>query len=199
MSDQQHRFALEFLGQLPMDGWTSVLDIGAGPGYQTEWFLQQGKLTTAVDLTPPKVDVPYREADAHALPFTAQSVDAVWSHHMLEHVRDPLGVLLEMSRVLRPGGYLFLTVPDTDGVVSTGHINRYDMSLVVYHLAMCGFDTRVGTFRKARSHLRSVVQKIDTPTELDTNVRSLWDRGRLPDCVGPTVLSTGRFTRQQFA
>ena len=57
MTDQQHRFALELLEQLPMDGWDTVLDIGAGPGYQAQWFAQQGKSVTAFDMVPPRVDV----------------------------------------------------------------------------------------------------------------------------------------------
>lgn len=184
MTDQQHRFALEFLEQLPLDGFDSVLDIGAGPGFQTQWFIQQGKDAKAVDLCPPRVDVPWVNADAHTLPFNDASVDAVWTHHAFEHIRDPLGALLEASRVLKPGGYLFFTVPDTDGVVSNGHINRYDMPLVVYHLAMCGFDTLTGCFGKFRSHLRAVVRKIDTPDG--------------PCSVRDDVMRTGRFRKSSL-
>lgn len=198
MSGQQHTFALELLESLPLDGWDSVLDIGAGPGFQTQWFVQQGKDAKAVDLCPPRVDVPWVNADAHALPFDDASVDAVWTHHAFEHIRDPLGGLMEISRVLKPGGYLFFTVPDTDGVVSNGHINRYDMPLVVYHLAMCGFDTLTGCFGKFRSHLRAVVQKIDTPATLYSDVQVLLAAGRLPSSVRDDVMRTGRFRKSSL-
>lgn len=191
VSNQQHRFALEFLNQLPMEGWGTVLDIGAGPGYQTQWFQEHGKQATAFDLSPPIEDVPFVTGDAHELPFENESFDAVWTHHVFEHVRDPLGVLLETNRVLKPNGYLFFTVPDTDGVVSSGHINRYDMTLVVYHLAMCGFDVRAGYFGRFRSHLRAVVRKNATPEALMQNV----DKLQLPVSCDETVRQTGRFTK----
>lgn len=199
MTDQQHRFALEILDRLPLDGWNTVLDIGAGPGYQTQWFLDHGKEAWAVDLAAPILPVPFVRADAHALPQADSSVDAVWTHHAFEHMRDPLGALMEVSRVLRPGGWLFFTVPDTDGVISSGHINRYDMALVVYHLAMCGFDAANGHFGKYRSHLRAAVRKIDTPATLDTTVTSLWKRGRLPASVGNDVTKTGRFSNSSLS
>lgn len=195
MSDQQHRFALEFLEQLPLDQFDSVLDIGAGPGYQTQWLIERGKRATAVDLVEPVVALPdWVRADAHALPMQDESVDAVWTHHAFEHIRDPLGALMEVSRVLRPGGLLFFTVPDTDGVISNGHINRYDMPLVVYHLAMCGFDAKAGCFGKFRSHLRAVVRKASTPDTPCSDVRLL----RLPDSVSEDVRQTGRFRKSSL-
>ena len=52
---------------------------------------------------------------AEFVPSTAslrdQSFDVVISHHSLEHVADPNGVLEELRRLLKPGGRLLLTVP----------------------------------------------------------------------------------------
>ena len=195
MTDQQHTFALEFLRLLPvLPKGSRILDIGGGPGYQTQWLRECTYDAVSVDLQAPSVDVPHVAADAHALPFEDGSVDAVWTHHAFEHMRDPLGALPEINRVLRQDGYLFFTVPDTNGVVSSGHINRYDMTLLVYHLAMCGFNTRAGHFGKFRSHLRASVRKM-MPADMESNVRALCDQGRLPASVEGTVRRTGRFDR----
>ena len=43
-------------------------------------------------------------ADAHALPFPAATFDAAVAHTLISHVRDPLTVLTEAARVVRPGG-----------------------------------------------------------------------------------------------
>ena len=40
------------------------------------------------------------------------SVDFVVANHFLEHTEDPVGTLLNACRVLRPGGVLYLAVPD---------------------------------------------------------------------------------------
>ncbi len=48
-------------------------------------------------------------ADALALPAMSDSVDLVVSSNVLEHVRHPFAVVDEMARVLRPGGYLWLS------------------------------------------------------------------------------------------
>src|SRR5690606_24555464 len=99
-----------------------------------------------------------------------------------------------VNRVLCMDGWLFFTVPQIDGVISSGHINSYDMPLVVYHLAMCGFDCAGGYFGKFRSHLRAAVRKRG-PADMQASVRTLWEQGRLPASVGDAVRRTGRFDR----
>jgi len=52
------------------------------------------------------------EADVRKLPFHDGSVDACISLGVVEHFPEgPTPLILEMFRVVRPGGYLFLTVP----------------------------------------------------------------------------------------
>jgi SAM-dependent methyltransferase len=45
------------------------------------------------------------------LPFKNESFDAVLSHAVLEHVRDPFKCAEEITRVLKPGGTLLCSVP----------------------------------------------------------------------------------------
>jgi SAM-dependent methyltransferase len=45
-------------------------------------------------------------------PVVSGSVDFVVANHVLEHVRNPFGALREWLRVLRPGGCLYVAVPD---------------------------------------------------------------------------------------
>src|SRR5260221_12495855 len=40
--------------------------------------------------------------------------DFVHSSHCLEHLRDPNAALLQWVRIVRPGGFVIVTVPDED-------------------------------------------------------------------------------------
>lgn len=50
-------------------------------------------------------------ADATDLPFQDASFDWIISNHVLEHIEKEEQCLLEISRVLKPGGTAFLTFP----------------------------------------------------------------------------------------
>ncbi len=44
-----------------------------------------------------------------SLPFAAETFDVIVSNQVLEHVQSPKKVIQEAYRVLKPGGYFFLT------------------------------------------------------------------------------------------
>ncbi|MGQ0637228.1 MAG: class I SAM-dependent methyltransferase [Planctomycetaceae bacterium] len=48
------------------------------------------------------------QADAKALPFADGEFDAVVSNSIVHHIPQPIAVVAEMVRVLRPGGLLFV-------------------------------------------------------------------------------------------
>lgn len=50
--------------------------------------------------------------DANSLPFPDESLDYVATSHVLEHLANPIAALKEWCRVLRPGGIIYLVVPD---------------------------------------------------------------------------------------
>ena len=46
--------------------------------------------------------------------FVKDQKDFVFSSHCLEHMQDPYLALKEWYKILKPGGYLFILVPDED-------------------------------------------------------------------------------------
>ncbi|WP_448638846.1 methyltransferase domain-containing protein [Geodermatophilus sp. URMC 63] len=98
-----------------------VLDLGCGPGLDAWELAGRGRQVIGVDHDADLLaaaqggDDPrprFVRADAHALPFSSASFDAVRAERLLQHVADPAGVIGEMSRVTRVGGRLVLV--DTD-------------------------------------------------------------------------------------
>ncbi|WP_346331071.1 class I SAM-dependent methyltransferase [Prosthecobacter sp. SYSU 5D2] len=91
-----------------------VLD--AGSGRAQEQFLREELLATGATLETcdfcegPGVDF---VADVSNLPMADNTYDIVLSTQVLEHVMDPQSVVEEMARVLKPGGALFLTTPQS--------------------------------------------------------------------------------------
>jgi SAM-dependent methyltransferase len=54
----------------------------------------------------------FETADASSLPFEASTFELVFTRYLLIHVAEPLAVLREMRRVVRPGGIVAAQEPD---------------------------------------------------------------------------------------
>jgi SAM-dependent methyltransferase len=95
-----------------------LLEIGAGTGQDSAFFLAQGLSVVAADLSPAMVErcrakgVEAYVMDFLQLNFPAGSFDAVYAMNCLLHVpnRDLPKVLAAIRTVLRPGGLFFLGV-----------------------------------------------------------------------------------------
>jgi len=81
-----------------------IIDIGCGER-------KHPNATVGVDILPlPGVDH-VCDFEKDPLPFATGSVDAVYSSHTLEHVRNLEHLLREIIRVLKPGGIAHIVVP----------------------------------------------------------------------------------------
>ncbi len=61
-------------------------------------------------------------------PFESESSDEVYSEHFLEHVIDYEKTVLEMYRILKPGGLLHFKVPHFRSMFFPWHLHRYAFS-----------------------------------------------------------------------
>lgn len=119
LSSLEHvdRLVGKYLASLPT---ASIIDIGSYDvnGSYKPFFTRAGWTYTGVDLAPgPNVDEvlksPYR------LPFGSHSVDVIVSGQAFEHIEFFWLTWLEMVRVLKPNGLIFLIAP------SRGYEHRY--------------------------------------------------------------------------
>lgn len=71
--------------------------------------------------------------DIHYLPFQDNSIDAVMSLAVLEHVREPSRVLAEVHRVLKPGGAILSVIPFMQPFHASPHdYQRYTLPGIEY-------------------------------------------------------------------
>lgn len=86
-----------------------LLDIGGRGKPYAEYFKERVLWHFVIDIEPgASVDL---IGDARLLPVADCSVDVVLCTQVLEHIPEPVPVLQEIFRVLRPGGTLILSVP----------------------------------------------------------------------------------------
>jgi SAM-dependent methyltransferase len=105
-------------------GGARVADLGAGHGGDCCAFITAGALPIAVDYRnhgygPTReclrsIGVPFDVVLADAtstLPFTPRSLDGVLALNLIEHIPNRREFLVDLWRVLEPGGFAVLTTP----------------------------------------------------------------------------------------
>jgi SAM-dependent methyltransferase len=93
----------------------SLLEIGAGSGYQLEMLRHKVAEALGVDIS----ESNYAEVrstsvilyDGHHLPFDEQRFDIIFSSNTLEHIPHLEEIHQEFKRVLKPGGICIHVVP----------------------------------------------------------------------------------------
>ena len=104
----------------------TLLDYGCGNGANTLLFRGDFESIIGVDVVPEHIEVFATDLPGDAapgsirpllyagdrLPLDDASIDAVISFEVLEHVSDEQASLAEIFRVLRPGGWVAMTVPN---------------------------------------------------------------------------------------
>ncbi|WP_031458798.1 class I SAM-dependent methyltransferase [Chloroflexus sp. MS-G] len=98
-----------------------ILDLGAGMGGFAVAASLAGARVTACEYNPDycriirlraaryRLSLPIINAAGEALPLPHAAFDLAVAWDVLEHVNDPVAVLRELARVLRPGGHALIT------------------------------------------------------------------------------------------
>lgn len=99
-----------------------VLDVGCGRGWllhafkQFGWKVQGTEISASASAHAREVlKLPVAIGRLEDLSLPAGQFDAVMLWHVLEHLPDPHSLLSEVQRLLKPGGVLFIGVPDFGG------------------------------------------------------------------------------------
>ena len=168
----------------PLEG-LAIADIGCGGGILSEALAELGAKVTGIDPAPKNIAVArghaeksglaidYRNITAEALAATGEQFDAVAALEVIEHVEGPREFVALLSRLVRPGGLLFLAT--------------IDRTLKSYALAIIGAEYVLGWVpRGTHSH-----DKFIRPDEL-----SAWLRQAGLREIDRAGMSYQPFTRQ---
>lgn len=100
-----------------------VLDVGCGDGRFLHRMQAAGWTVDGIDFDAKAVanakrlyGLTLRHGDLRAAGLPASQFEAVTMSHVIEHVLDPVGLLAEIKRLLKPGGHLVITTPNTDSI-----------------------------------------------------------------------------------
>lgn len=123
LASRRKRFTDALYSRVPDGG--RMLDLGCGTGDIARAAVNAGLKVTACDISSSMLqqaasitldcDIEWRKLDDRwqTLPFEPDTFDAVVASSVLEYASRPGSILGECARVLRPGGVLLCTVPDT--------------------------------------------------------------------------------------
>ncbi len=128
------RWEAKTTGQPPAE---SLLDVGCGTAQLLTVAARRYRRVAGVDialrwlviaqrhLADAGLDLPLICACAEALPFPDNSFDRVTADSVLEHVQDQPAALAASYRVLRAGGYLFVSTPNRFSLGPDPHVGLW--------------------------------------------------------------------------
>lgn len=109
---------------LPNDA-IHILDIGCGSGRISKQLQDLGYRVNGLDFSEEAVKkavargIEAKQANLDdGISFPDATFHVVWAGDIVEHVFDPIGLLRESGRVLKPGGAMLITIPSDVGLIS---------------------------------------------------------------------------------
>jgi ubiquinone/menaquinone biosynthesis C-methylase UbiE len=188
-----HRFLLDpFLERVSREvGRGRALDLGCGTGAITVSLAERGFDVVGVDHSPDMLAIAEEKldhsrgagnhelmtADVRELPFASDEFDCVTCQGLLHHLEDIRPCIAELTRVLKPGGFFYVSEP----CVNTTPLKRI------------GADIWHRVRPPAESHPADVPESVEAPIDTDELQAALANAGLSFESTFLTHLEPLRF------
>lgn len=163
-------------------GNARVLDVGCGSGVLLArmktlgWDVEGVEVDSEAVAAGNRRGVPVKLGTLQEQRYPDNSFDAVHSAHVIEHVYNPVALLAECRRILKPGGKLVILTPNTD---SFGHRE--------FGSAWLNLDPPRHLVLFSERTLRTAAEKAGLKVErIDSTVRTAWVYGALSSRIQAT-------------
>lgn len=119
-----------------------VLDIGVGNASNSKFiFLMNQKIDVGIDIDPDGIQQAKNSenynkvlvADAVKMPFKSKSFNTILSNSTFEHINNDISAVNEVSRLLKPNGLFYLTVPAPNLINFLSEIGLNRQEIVNYN------------------------------------------------------------------
>lgn len=150
-----------------------IADIGCGPGQVGAFLKDAGRQVVGADLSPAMVASAARRLDAavvadmRALPFADTGLGGVVAFYALIHLRrdEVVGALVEIRRVLQPGGKVLLSAHEGSGTIEQDEFLGEPVPFVATLFALDELEEAV---HRAGLRIRRAQRRVPYPTEHPT-------------------------------
>lgn len=150
----------------PFTGEGKILDIGCGNGVYLAILKSLGWKTYGIEVNTQDCEVARGlgiEAfcqDLAEIRFPARSFDVVRMVHVLEHLSSPLAVFKEIKRIIKPGGTLYVEVPNEKSfagacfkenyLAAGSHLYGFSLSTLTLLCEKTGFSVRKVRYKSSK-------------------------------------------------
>ncbi len=186
--EYEHR--ARYLWAAEVLGGGEILDVACGTGHGSEILARLGPVT-GIDVAPEAVERArgrttgtFIEASVPPIPLDTDGFDAIVSFETIEHIEEDGQLVAEFSRVLKPGGVLLISSPNSavtspDGEVGNQfHVREYTLAELKALLVGHGFEVVdvLGQGRQTSGRARKLIRSVLWRTRLLGRASETWRR-----------------------
>jgi 2-polyprenyl-3-methyl-5-hydroxy-6-metoxy-1,4-benzoquinol methylase len=152
-----------------------VLDIGSGGGEFIYLMTKRGYRATGVEpdlgyggFSIQEYGIDVRQAPLYAIDLPAGEFDLITTHHVVEHLRDPLKCFQRAHELLKPGGTFVVDVPNVESREHApqnrfhyAHVHNFNPTAMEWMGYKAGFEVHPIGMKSTENEVRAAFVKSD--------------------------------------